>query len=216
MVSAREYRPRIAFPAMLSDDVATSIGAPRLWIVGSDAPRSAPLLPSRTLIGRGDHCDVRLDNELVSWDHAEITRHGSALLVADLDSLNGTLHNGRTLKRPTRLEHGDTLKIGPFSITVELEVRHRGTLAGPSREIELTPDERRVAAALVMHYRAAAGGAGRPATKQEIADTTHLSPRTVRGRLDDLAAKLAVPVDSPHERPRRIAERVLELGLDRE
>jgi predicted component of type VI protein secretion system len=201
---------------MVPNDVATGIGLPRLWIVGRDAPRPARLLPSRTLIGRGGHCDVRLDDEVVSWDHAEITRHGSALLIIDLDSLNGTLHNGRTLTRPTRLAHGDTLTIGPFSITVELEVRARGTLRAPSRDIELTPDERRVAAALVMHYRAAAGGAGRPATKQEIADATHMSPRTVRRRLDDLAAKLAVPVDSPNERPRRIAERVLALGLDRE
>jgi predicted component of type VI protein secretion system len=201
---------------MLSDDAATDRGAARLWIVGDGAPRFEPLARHRTVIGRGEHCDVRLDSELVSWDHAEITHHGSALLVSDLDSRNGTLLNGRALTRPTRLRQSDTITIGPFSINVELSTPNRSTALGPQREIKLTPDECRVAAALVMHYRAAVGGAGRPATKQEIADVTHMSTRTVRRRLDDLAAKLTVLDDSPHERPRRIAERVLQLGLDRE
>ena len=201
---------------MLSDDAPTDRGAARLWLVGDGAPRFVPLAAPRTVIGRGEHCDVRLDSELVSWDHAEITRHGSALLVSDLDSRNGTLLNGRAVTRPTRLRSNDTLTIGPFAMNVELSTPNRSTALGPHREIRLTSDERRVAAALAMHYRAAAGGAGRPATKQEIADVTHMSVRTVRRRLDDLAAKLAVLGDSPHERPRRIAERVLQLGLDRE
>ncbi len=168
-------------------------------------------------MGRGDHCDLRLDDEAVSWDHVEIERRGMSLLATDLDSRNGTLLNGAPLDRTRRLRNGDVIQVGRFRLEVALppQIRHERTAAAPSPTVELTPDERQAARALVAPYRAPEVRAGRPATRAEVADALHVSERTVQRRLDALAIKLAIPSDAGRERPRLIAERVLELGLDR-
>jgi predicted component of type VI protein secretion system len=191
---------------------------PRLWITEpGQAQRSEGLDEGRTLVGRGDHCDVQLSDEAVSADHLEITRHGPSLLATDLDSRNGTLLNGDRLDRPRRLRNGDVLQLGRFRLEVSLppQQRHDSTVAAPHSPIELTPEEREAAAALVAPYREPGVRAGRPATRAEIAAALHISERTAQRRLDGLAARLSIPSEAGRERPRLIAERVLELGLDR-
>jgi predicted component of type VI protein secretion system len=191
---------------------------PRLWITEpGEAQRSVGLEEGRTLLGRGDHCDVRLSDEAVSTDHLEITRHGPSLLATDLDSRNGTLLNGDRVDRPRRLRNGDVLQLGRFRLEVSLPPQQRqdSTVAAPHAPIELTPEEREAATALVAPYRAPGVRAGRPATRAEIAAALHISERTAQRRLDVLAGKLSIPSDAGRERPRLIAERVLELGLDR-
>jgi predicted ArsR family transcriptional regulator len=84
---------------------------------------------------------------------------------------------------------------------------------GPS--VGLSEEERATATALVAPYRSEGAFAGRPATRAEIAVALHVSERTAQRRLDSLAAKLDVPGDAGRDRPRQIAARVIELGLDR-
>ena len=79
----------------------------------------------------------------------------------------------------------------------------------------LNEEERATAAALVAPYRSEGAFAGRPATRAEIAAELHVSERTAQRRLDALAAKLEVGGDAGRDRPRQIAARVIELGLDR-
>jgi predicted component of type VI protein secretion system len=192
--------------------------SPRVWISDEGGPpRSVPLEEGRSVAGRGDRCQIRLEDEAVSWDHLEIERRGPSLIASDLDSRNGTLLNGEPLDRPRRLRDGDVLGVGRFRLEVSLppQVRHEATAAAPGRPIELTAEERDVARALVAPYRAPGVRAGRPATRAEVAEALHVSERTVQRRLDALAIKLSIPADAGRERPRLIAERVLELGLDR-
>jgi predicted component of type VI protein secretion system len=192
--------------------------APRVWLnEPGRPPRSAALEEGRTLVGRGDHCELQIDDEAVSADHLEITRRGSALLAADLDSRNGTLLNGDSLEGTRRLRNGDVLVAGGvrLEIAVPPQLRHDSTVAAPRSGVELTPEERETASVLVRPYRAPEVRAGRPATRAELADALHVSERTAQRRLDGLARKLGVPSDAGRERPRMIAERVLELGLDR-
>ena len=192
--------------------------SPRLWVSESGgAPRSAALNEGRTLVGRGEHCEVRIEDEAVSTDHLEISRRGSTLLATDLDSRNGTLLNGAPLEGTRRLRNGDVLVAGGARLEVALPPQLRGdsTVAAPRSSIELTSEERETASVLVRPYRAAEVRAGRPATRAELAEALHVSERTAQRRLDGLARKLGVPSDAGRERPRLIAERVLELGLDR-
>jgi len=199
--------------------VSEEADAPRLWISEHDqAPRSAALAEGRTVLGRGEGCEVRLEDEAVSWDHLEIIRRGPSLMATDLDSRNGTILNGEMLDRARRLRNGDVIQLGRFRLELSLppQIRHEGTVAAPAGAVLLTSDEREVAGALVAPYRAPAVRAGRPATRAEVADALHVSERTVQRRLDALAAKLDIPADAGRERPRLIAERVLELGLDQE
>lgn len=188
----------------------------RIWVhAPGAAPASAVVSGERTLIGRGEHCQIQLEDRTVSRDHLELASHGSSLIATDLDSSNGTLLNGRTLSRPTRLESGDVLGVGRHRLEISLPGDAGGTEPAPRLAPELTEEERAAARALVAPFREAGALAPRPATRAEIAAALHLSERTVQRRVDALAAKLGVPADSGRERPREVAERVLALGLDR-
>lgn len=191
---------------------------PRLWVShGGEAARSFPLPTGTTVIGRGNHCDINLEDEAISADHLEVSRRGPSLMADDLDSRNGTLLNGQPLTARRRLRDGDVLQAGDFRIEVALptQQRHKATAVAPREAVKLTEDEREVAIALVADYRTEGVRAPRLATRAEIAEKLHVSERTVQRRIDALGRKLKVPGEPTRERPRMVAERVLELGLDR-
>ncbi|HVY77266.1 MAG TPA: FHA domain-containing protein [Solirubrobacterales bacterium] len=190
----------------------------RVWIMGPGGePRSVALAVERTVVGRDPEAAVHLDDEAVSWNHLEIENRGGVLMATDLDSRNGTALNGEPLDRPRRLRDGDTLIVGGYRLEVSDPVPGRagGTVAAPGGAIALTEDERATAMALVAPYRSEGAFAGRPATRAEVAAALHISERTAQRRLDALAAKLDVSGDAGRDRPRQIAARVIELGLDR-
>jgi len=58
----------------------------------------------------------------VSRRHARISRRDEAVVIEDLDSVNGTFINGKRLApyQPERLHNGDQLRLGSLSIAVEL------------------------------------------------------------------------------------------------
>jgi predicted component of type VI protein secretion system len=190
----------------------------RIWLAGErGAPRSVALPPGRVVVGRDPEADVCIDDEAVSWNHLEIENRGGVLMATDLDSRNGTALNGEPLGRPRRLRDGDTLILGGHRLEVSDPVPGRagGTVAAPGGAVTLNEEERATAMALVAPYRAEGAFAGRPATRAELAEALHVSERTAQRRLDALAAKLDVPGDAGRDRPRLIAARVIELGLDR-
>jgi predicted component of type VI protein secretion system len=169
------------------------------------------------VVGRDPGADVSIDDERVSWNHLEIESRGGVMMATDLDSRNGTLLNGEPLERPRRLRDGDTLMVGGHRLEISDPVS-RGvgaTVPAPAPAVALSEEERATAAALVAPYRSEGAFAGRPATRAEIAEELHVSERTAQRRLDALAAKLEIPGDAGRERPRLIAARVIELGLDR-
>jgi pSer/pThr/pTyr-binding forkhead associated (FHA) protein len=185
----------------------------KIWVHGQGSGPSSRRIGGRLLIGRGEHCDLVLDDDTVSSDHAEVIRRGASFLAEDLCSRNGTLLNGRALDRPTRLSPGDVLQIGPFRLEADLPKTVR-TRPQKTIVVDLTDEERDFARALVAHYREEDTFAARPATRKEIAERLHVSESTVRRRLATLAAKLEV-ADAPQgERSRLIADRVIALGLD--
>jgi predicted component of type VI protein secretion system len=190
----------------------------RIWLSGEEGePRSVPLPAERTVVGRDPGADVSIDDERVSWNHLEIESRGGVMMATDLDSRNGTLLNGEPLERPRRLRDGDTLMVGGHRLEISDPVS-RGvgaTVPAPAPAVALSEEERATAAALVAPYRSEGAFAGRPATRAEIAEELHVSERTAQRRLDALAAKLEIPGDAGRERPRLIAARVIELGLDR-
>jgi len=190
----------------------------RIWLTGKGGePHSFPLATGRTTIGRDPEAGVPVDDEAVSWHHLEIESRAGVLIAADLDSRNGTALNGEPLDRPRRLRDGDTLIVGTHRLEVSIPQPGAGgeTVATREPSVPLSEEERATAIALVAPYRSEGAFAGRPATRAEIAAALHVSERTAQRRLDALAAKLDVPRDAGRERPRLIAARVIELGLDR-
>ena len=190
----------------------------RIWMTGPEGePRSVALSEGRTVVGRDPEADVTIEDDAVSWNHLEIESRGGVLMATDLDSRNGTALNGEPLDRPRRLRDGDTLTVGSHRLEVSDPVPGRagGTVAAAAPSVPLSEEERATARALAAPYRSEGAFAGRPATRAELAEALHVSERTAQRRLDALATKLGIPGDSGRERPRLIAARVIEFGLDR-
>jgi serine/threonine protein kinase len=74
--------------------------------------------PGCHVIGREPGCAVRLDVDLISRRHAQLTVRADHLLIEDLGSSNGTFINGQPISEPTRLWPNQEIQIG--SATIEL------------------------------------------------------------------------------------------------
>jgi hypothetical protein len=70
------------------------------------------------LLGREDHCDVRLDNATVSRRHARLLYRDGHWVVQDLDSTNGTFVNGARVHR-SELRPGDRLHLGDQPLLID-------------------------------------------------------------------------------------------------
>ncbi|MCA1831858.1 MAG: FhaA domain-containing protein [Actinomycetota bacterium] len=81
-----------------------------LAIVGGNK-RAYPLSKDVLTIGRLDNVDVSLADPGVSRRHAEVRREGDEWVVVDLESTNGTVVNGKAVKRH-RLKPGDRMSFG--------------------------------------------------------------------------------------------------------
>lgn len=65
-----------------------------------------PLKEGKNTIGRGEECDIRLDSEFISKQHAVITVKGPEMTIEDLKSRNGTFLNG-VMIQTAKLKPGD-------------------------------------------------------------------------------------------------------------
>ncbi|HEY6561851.1 MAG TPA: FHA domain-containing protein [Polyangiaceae bacterium] len=66
----------------------------------------------RFLIGRGNDCQLALNDPLVSRAHAVVSLQGGTVVLEDLDSRNGVRVNGQRIERIRTLAHGDRIGIG--------------------------------------------------------------------------------------------------------
>lgn len=87
-------------------------------------------------LGRVAACDVVIDDTKASRRHATLHVDGAVVEIEDLDSSNGTLLNGKTVKRRV-LREGDVIQIGATAITF----REDAARAASAVEDELTFDE---------------------------------------------------------------------------
>lgn len=78
---------------------------------GPDKGRTLKAVDDTVLIGRGSD-QVPLTDQTVSRRHAELTRETGAWVLRDLNSANGTYVNGVRIQEPTRLKHGDQIRLG--------------------------------------------------------------------------------------------------------
>ena len=67
-------------------------------------------------IGRGQTCAVRLPDDGVSRAHARLVGDGKKIVLEDLDSRNGTYHNGKRVTGRVTLADGDKIQIGRTTI----------------------------------------------------------------------------------------------------
>src|SRR5207253_2367528 len=110
-----------AEPGMQPPSTETWISAPRQASAASAAaclvhiyPTGAamggrhPLESPTVVLGRGEDCDIQLQDHSVSRRHAQIQRSATGYLVNDLQSTNGTFINDRPVTSAT-MQDGDYL-----------------------------------------------------------------------------------------------------------
>ena len=86
------------------------------WLI---AERGGDLEPGRRFdligglsVGRSKECDVQIVDRYASSLHARVFSREGRFFVEDMNSTNGTLLNGATLKGEAELIDGDTVEIG--------------------------------------------------------------------------------------------------------
>jgi len=113
--------------------------------------RTLPLLFAQLKVGRAPDNDLSLQHPAISRHHLEISRNGLTLVLTDLGSVNGTYVDGTRIlpHHPTRVERGQSLRIGPFVLVVRRSpgdvdgfvapIRSNGTSNGPA-QLTIAPE----------------------------------------------------------------------------
>lgn len=86
-------------------------------------------LEGELVIGRED-AELTIDDEELSRRHAVLRTAAEGVEIEDLGSRNGTFVNGQRITAVTRLNGGDSLKLGRSVFAIELS-RAAATVASP-------------------------------------------------------------------------------------
>jgi DNA-binding NtrC family response regulator len=96
-----------------------------LAVFEADSSRVVPLPDTGdVVIGRGDEAALRLSDPKASRRHARLSIAPAQVLVVDLESQNGTLLNGETLREPRVLVSGDVVEIGRTALVFHAAPAH--------------------------------------------------------------------------------------------
>jgi diguanylate cyclase (GGDEF)-like protein len=80
-------------------------------IYGEELGKKYNLEGPSYLVGRSSKCDIQIDQESVSRNHAKLVNTGKSVLVRDLGSTNGTYVNDQLVDEQV-VRDGDFIKIG--------------------------------------------------------------------------------------------------------
>lgn len=90
---------------------------PRLLVLFGQDPCRKYTLRDEVIVGRAEICDVRLRDSKASRQHLRIEPRGGEWRVVDLDSRNGTIVNGESV-RMRKLQFGDRIQVGHSTLIV--------------------------------------------------------------------------------------------------
>jgi two-component system, cell cycle response regulator len=91
---------------------AVNRAAALVVIHGDELGKKYDLLEGAISIGRSSKTDIRVDQDSVSRNHAELRTEAGRVAIRDLGSTNGTYVNDETVRRTHKLRNGDLIKIG--------------------------------------------------------------------------------------------------------
>lgn len=82
--------------------------------------KSFPVTRSVVTIGRSHNCDFQIPVIFVSKKHCKLTCKDGVVTLRDLDSRNGTIVNGKTIKETT-INAGDSIEIGTLVFVIQID-----------------------------------------------------------------------------------------------
>ncbi len=92
--------------------------------------REVALRLGENVLGRVEDGVAWIDAPTVSRRHARILVEDGRAVIEDLGSKNGTFVRGERISGPTRLAHGDVIRLGRVSVTVRAVRADISTLSG--------------------------------------------------------------------------------------
>lgn len=124
--------------------------------------KEIPLVKERMTIGRKPHNDIQIDNLAISGEHAAVVTILNDSFLEDLNSTNGTLVNGQTIKKHF-LKNNDVVELGKYKLKYIAEQPVRADAADFEKTMLLRPNGARPAnAAPAGDTPAGAGAAAAP------------------------------------------------------
>jgi pSer/pThr/pTyr-binding forkhead associated (FHA) protein len=77
---------------------------------------------SAVTLGRGNECQIRLNDPTVSREHCRVSARADAgHVIEDCGSTNGTIVNGCRIEGPVHLRYGDRISIGSTIVRYYIE-----------------------------------------------------------------------------------------------
>lgn len=96
-----------------------------------------------SVIGRSHSADIKLPEETVSSEHAQIRWNGKRAWIRDLDSTNGTTLRDRRVTGWAEVRTGDALRLGATEISVSIQASGQAvvdrTLVNDAFQVRRTP-----------------------------------------------------------------------------
>lgn len=135
--------------------------------------KEIPLIKERMTLGRKAHNDIQIDNLAISGEHAAVVTILNDSFLEDLNSTNGTLVNGQTVKKHF-LKNGDVIELGKYKLKYVAEQTAQAEAADFEKTMILRPNMARPAPAAVAASAASAATAATAATgaaQKAFADT---------------------------------------------
>ncbi len=106
--------------------------------------KEIPLVKERMTIGRKPHNDIQIDNLAISGEHAAVVTILNDSFLEDLNSTNGTLVNGQTIKKHF-LKNNDVVELGKYKLKYIAEQPARADAADFEKTMLLRPNGARPA-----------------------------------------------------------------------
>jgi FHA domain len=139
--------------------------------------KEVSLNKERTMLGRKPHNDIQVDNLAVSGEHAAIITILNDSFIEDLNSTNGTLVNGKPIKKHF-LQNNDVIEIGKH----KLKYFNDAPVAAASNDFEKTMIIRKPAASAAAPVASALaeaqGAAAKPAAASVAPPITPIATPT--------------------------------------
>jgi len=120
--------------------------------------KEIPLVKERMTIGRKPHNDIQIDNLAISGEHAAVVTILNDSFLEDLNSTNGTLVNGQTIKKHF-LKNNDVVELGKYKLKYIAEQPARADAADFEKTMLLRPNGARPANAAPAGDTPAGAGA---------------------------------------------------------
>jgi hypothetical protein len=90
-----------------------------VWLTGPDLGKRVDLTEDIAFIGRGNGCEVRIRDRLVSRQHAKIVADEETTRLVDLNSSNGVWVDGLRVRGDLALKGGELIQIGTTLLAYE-------------------------------------------------------------------------------------------------